>query len=47
VPLDGLNSVIQELFGGIAALLGGTPDYSYSILDWIGNRSGCARDLPS
>jgi hypothetical protein len=47
VPLDALSCVIQEFFGSITALLCGTPHYSHTILDRIGNRTGCARSLVS
>jgi hypothetical protein len=43
VSLNVLSCVIQEFFGSIAALFYGTPRYSYSIVDCIGNRAGCAR----
>jgi len=47
VSLDALSCVIQEFFGSIAALFCGTPQYSYAILDRIGNRTGCTRSLVS
>jgi len=44
VSLEALSCVIQEFFGGITALLHGTPQYSHAILKHIGNRAGCTRN---
>jgi hypothetical protein len=42
MPLDPLSGISQDFFSSIPALLGGTPDDSYSVLDCLGNRPGCA-----
>jgi hypothetical protein len=42
MPLDPLSGISQNFFSSISALLGGPPDYSYSVLDCLGNRPGCA-----
>ena len=42
MSLEALSRVIQELFGSITALLGGTPHYAHTILDRVGYRTGCA-----
>jgi hypothetical protein len=47
VSLQAPGCVIQEFFGGIAALLCGAPRYTYAVLDCIGNRIGCTRSLMS
>jgi hypothetical protein len=45
MSLEAITGVIQELFGSIAALLGGAPYCSYAIPDCISNRAGCASRL--
>jgi hypothetical protein len=42
MPLDPLSGISQDFFSSISTLLRGTPDDSYSVIDCLGNRTGCA-----